>query len=415
MKIAVVGTGISGMVAAYLLNRDHDITVYEADDRVGGHTHTVDVLRNGCKHAVDTGFIVFNEKTYPNFIRLMKQLGVAWQKSEMSFSVKCRTTGIEFRPSTINSLFAQRRNALRPWFYRMVLDAFRFRRDASRLPRTDPDYRQTMASFLARQNYSRGFVDYFIVPMGSAIWSSDPKKFLEFPARFFADFFENHGFLNIRDQPQWLVIQNGSRQYIEPLTRRYRDRIRLNCPVRSIRRSKDGVSVKVDGSEVEIYDRVVVAAHSDQALAMLADPTDREREILGNIPYQENHTVLHTDHRILPEKRLAWASWNYLVSKPAAERVAVTYNMNRLQSLRSKAVFCVSLNLTELISPDKTIAEYPYAHPVYSPQSLAARRRYEEVSGRNRTFYCGAYWYNGFHEDGVKSALAVARHFGLGL
>jgi predicted NAD/FAD-binding protein len=248
--------------------------------------------------------------------------------------------------------------------------------------------------------------------MGAAIWSSDPVKFLDFPMRFFADFFQNHGFLNVTDQPQWLVIKNGSRQYIEPLTQNYRDRIRLNCPVRSIRRSKDSVVVKAEGGEPEAYDRVVIAAHSDQAIAMLADPSDRERDILGNIQYQKNHTVLHTDHRILPEKRLAWASWNYLVSEQTGGRVAVTYNMNRLQGIRSNAVFCVSLNLSELISPEKTIAEYQYAHPVYTPESLAARRRYEEINGENRTFYCGAYWYNGFHEDGVKSALTVAGHFG---
>ncbi len=412
MKIAIVGTGISGMVAAYLLNQDHEITVYESSDRVGGHTNTVDVSHENRNYAVDTGFIVFNEKTYPNFVRLMKHLGVAWQKSEMTFSVKCLKTGLEFRSSSINSLFAQRRNILRPWFYRMVLDLQRFKRDASALPTTDPDYRQTLASFIAQHKYTQGFVDYFIVPMGAAIWSSDPEKFLDFPMRFFADFFQNHGFLNVTDQPQWLVIKNGSRQYIEPLTRNYRDRIRLNCPVRSIRRSQDGVSITSDGGEPETYDRVVIAAHSDQAIAMLADPSDREREILGNIHYQENCTVLHTDHRVLPERKRAWASWNYLVSDKTAGRVALTYNMNRLQRLRSNAVFCVSLNLSEMISPEKTIAEYQYAHPVYTPGSLAARRRYEEINGENRTFYCGAYWYNGFHEDGVKSALAVAEHFG---
>jgi predicted NAD/FAD-binding protein len=414
MKIAVIGTGIAGMTVAYLLSPAHEITVYESNDYIGGHTRTVDVPINGHTYAVDTGFIVFNEKTYTHFIQLMRKLNIGWKDSDMSFSVQCARTGLEFRPSTLNTLFAQRRNLLRPSFYRMVLDAFRFKKESQELFETDRDYTQTLDEFLAHKKYSRAFIENFIIPMGEAIWSTDPVKFREFPARYFAEFFKNHGFLNVKDQPRWLVIQGGSRQYVAPLTRRFRDRIRLNCPVESVRRHADRVEIKARGHAADTYDQVVIAAHSDQALAMLADPSERERDILGAIAYQENETVLHTDASVLPKKRAAWASWNYHIPKEERGRVAITYDMNILQGLHAPVEFCVSLNYPEALALEKVIQQMVYHHPVYTPKSLAARQRYAEINGQNRTFYCGAYWYYGFHEDGVKSALAVGKHFGKG-
>jgi len=415
MKIAVVGTGISGMAAAYLLSEEHAVTVYEVKDYIGGHTHTHDVDLNGQTYAVDSGFIVFNAKTYPNFLKLMSRLGVAWQDSDMSFSLKCLRTGLEFRPSTLNTLFAQRRNLLRPSFYRMILDAFRFQRQSAILFGSDNQYERTLNEFLTQNNYSRWFIDYFIVPMGAAIWSADPEKFLEFPARYFAEFFKNHGFLNVKDQPQWLTIKGGSRQYIEPLTRRYKDNIRLNCGVEKIRRHDDYVEIKAGGLEMELFDCVVIAAHSDQALAMLDAPSDQEQEILGQIDFQKNDTVLHTDQSLLPQRRAVWAAWNYHIPPEDLGRVAITYDMNILQNLDAEKEFCVSLNMTEAIATEKIIARMIYHHPVYTPASLTARMRYDEINGQNRTYYCGAYWYYGFHEDGVKSALAVAKHFGKSL
>ena len=411
MRIAIVGSGISGLATAYLLSDGHDITVFEADDYVGGHTNTEDVAWQGRTYSVNTGFIVFNAATYPNFMNLMQRLGVEWQPSVMSFSVQCEKTGLEFSPSTLNSLFIQRINLLRPSFYRMLLDVYRFKRDSEELLRAD-DYSLTLEAFLKRKGYSRFFIQHFIIPMGEAIWSADPMEFDRFPARYFAQFFKNHGFFNVRNQPQWLTIKGGSRQYIRPITERFRDRIRLNSPVLSVRRRADGVEVNTASGRAENFDKVVIAAHSNQALSLLADASEAERAILGAIPYQENHTILHTDSSILPKKRAAWASWNYHIPKQALGRVAVTYNMNMLQNLDAPATFCVSLNLQAAIDRRQVIKQMVYHHPVYNPESLAARGRLKEINGVNHTYFAGAYWGYGFHEDGVKSALDVCRHFG---
>ncbi|MCJ7829795.1 MAG: FAD-dependent oxidoreductase, partial [Desulfobacterales bacterium] len=404
-------TGISGMTSAYLLSQDHEVVVYEANTYVGGHTNTVDVSLNGQQYAVDTGFIVFNEKTYPNFVKLMTRLNVGWQNSVMSFSVQCEKTGLEFSPTTLNSLFIQRRNLLRPSFYRMLWDVMRIKRDSQALLGSD-DYDLTLAAFLTDKGYSQAFVQHFIIPMGEAIWSADPVKFNEFPARYFAQFFKNHGFLNVKDQPQWLTIKGRSRQYIKPLTQPYADRIRLNCPVASVRRYPDCVEIQPQNEVAEKFDQVVLATHSDQALALLEDPTEAEGNILGAIPYQENQAVLHCDESLLPSKKAAWASWNYHIPQEDLGRVAVTYDMNILQSLGAPEELCVSLNLAKAIDPAKIHREMIYHHPVYNPQSLAARHRHREINGVNRTYYAGAYWGYGFHEDGVVSALEVCRHFG---
>jgi predicted NAD/FAD-binding protein len=414
MKIAVIGAGISGMVAAYLLCQDHDVVVFEANDYIGGHTNTIDVEFNGANHKVDTGFIVFNKENYPNFVKLMERLGVPYQPSNMSFSVQCEQTGLEYCPSTLNSLFAQRSNLFRPSFYRMLLEVFRFRREAQEILRAN-DHETTLGAYLEERGYSQIFINHFIIPMGAAIWSTDPKKFMEFPAHSFVQFFNNHGFLNVKDQPQWQVIKGGSQSYVKPLTRPYRDKVRLNCPVESIQRHTDYVEVRPRHGEVERFDQVVIAAHSDQALALLADPSDAEKEILGSIAYQENLTILHTDSSLLPKRRGVWASWNYHIPRQELGRVALTYYMNMLQSLTAPIDFCVTLNRPDIIDRTKIIREFNYHHPVYTPQGPMAQKRRREINGVYHTYFCGAYWGYGFHEDGVNSALAVCKHFGKSL
>ncbi|NIS78959.1 MAG: NAD(P)-binding protein [Anaerolineales bacterium] len=411
MKIAIIGTGISGMVAAHLLHEDHDIVIYEAEDYVGGHTHTIEVQRAGATYAVDTGFIVFNERNYPNFVKLLKRLDVPWQPSGMSFSFRDERTGLEYRPSSLSTLFVQRRNLRRPSFLRMVAEIFRFRRSARKLLRTGDDD-LTLGVYLRSRRFSEVFIHQFIIPMGAAIWSADPAQFEEFPARYFARFFHNHGFLNIRNQPQWLVIRGGSRQYVKKLIRPFRDRIRLGSPVVSIRRRNSRVELTAKDQDLEYFDYAIIAAHADQALAMLSDPSDAERNILGAFPYQENRTVLHTDVSFLPSRRSAWASWNYLVPKVRGDRVVVTYDMNILQTIRAPVEFCVSLNPHRLIEPGRVLRRMTYHHPVYTTKGLPAQQRRDEINGANRTYFCGAYWGYGFHEDGVKSALSVCRHFG---
>jgi predicted NAD/FAD-binding protein len=414
MRIAIIGTGISGMVTAYLLSDSHDIAVFEKNEYIGGHTHTIDVEVEGKTYAVDTGFIVFNEVTYPNFVKLLRRLDVPWKPSRMSFSLRCEQTGLEYSPSSLDAFFAQRRNMLRPLFYRMVLDIFRFRREALKLLNANNE-QVTLGAYLKREKYSPLFVEKFILPLGSAIWSADPVRFRQFPARYFVEFFHNHGFLKVRHQPQWLVIQGGSRRYVEKLTKPFADRIRLQCPVESLSRQDDYVEVRSRGGVAERFDAVVLAVHSDEALALLSDPSEKEREVLAAIPYQENLTVLHTDPSLLPRHRKCWASWNYHVPTESLGRVALTYDMNILQGLDAPVEFCVTLNHPTDIDPARVLRRLLYAHPVYTPGGVVAQGRREEINGVRRTYYCGAYWSYGFHEDGVKSALAVCEHFGKGL
>ncbi|MBS1213844.1 MAG: dependent oxidoreductase [Proteobacteria bacterium] len=406
MKIAIIGSGISGLVAAHHLHEAHDLSVFEANDYVGGHTHTHSIELGGMTWSVDSGFIVFNDWTYPNFIALLDELGVQSQPSSMSFSVKCERTGLEYNGTSLNSLFAQRRNLLRPSFLRMVRDILRFNQEAPKLLETGDD-RLTLAQYLADHAYSKAFRDHYIVPMGAAIWSANPAGMLDFPAKYFVRFFHNHGMLSVNRRPVWRVVRGGSHSYVEPLTRGFGDRIRLGTSIDRVTRSPSGVFVKPRGTEAEQFDAVVFACHSDQALAMLADASAEEREILAAIPYQENEAILHTDISVLPRKRLAWAAWNYHIRHDTRDRVAVTYNMNILQSLAAAETFCVSLNYGEAIAPNRIIRRTVYHHPVYTPAGVAAQQRHGEISGKNRTYYCGAYWGFGFHEDGVNSALRV--------
>ena len=410
MKIAIIGSGIAGNVAAYHLSREHEITVFEAGDHVGGHTHTHVVEQDGREIAVDTGFIVFNDWTYPNFVALLNELGVESQLSEMSFSVKCAASGLEYNGTTLNSLFAQRSNLLRPSFLRMIRDILRFNREAPAL--LEPDAPEvTLGEFLRENDYSAEFVRNYILPMGAAVWSACPQTMRGFPARYFVRFFRNHGMLSVNERPTWRTIRGGSARYVEKLTASFREHIRLRAPVESVRRAATHVLVKPCWGTAERYDHVFLACHSDQALRLLADATPLEREVLGAIAYQQNDVVLHTDSSILPKRRLAWAAWNYHLLEEEQDRACVTYNMNRLQRLETSAPLLVTLNMTDAIAPARIIKRLSYDHPLYTPQGVAAQARQAEINGVARTYFCGAYWRYGFHEDGVVSALHALEHF----
>lgn len=413
MRIAIVGAGISGLVVARLLHPRHEITVFEANDYAGGHTNTIRVDTPNETHHVDTGFIVFNDRNYPNFQRLLTRLGVGWQPSTMSFSVSDGTGAFEYSGGSPNGLFANRRHLVTPWFHRMVADLARFNRAARRLlAGADGGWDPSLGDWLERQRFSRAFIERLIVPQASAVWSADPRQMWTFPARFLVEFFDNHGMLGFRGRPRWRTVAGGSSRYVEALTAPFADRIRLRTPVAAILRGADRVLVRPRGGEVERFDEVVLATHSDQALALLTDASAREREILGALPYQRNEAVLHTDVRMLPRRRRAWASWNYHLQAEPAGRATVTYHMNRLQSLRAEREFCVTLNRIEAIDPARVLRTITYAHPVFTAAGVEAQRRFGELSGRRRTHFAGAYWGWGFHEDGVRSALRVAERFG---
>ncbi|MDD1010492.1 FAD-dependent oxidoreductase [Pseudomonas shahriarae] len=412
MKIAIIGSGIAGLTCAHLLNRRHDVTVFEAGDWVGGHTHTVQVSVEGRQYAVDTGFIVFNDWTYPNFIRLLGQLGVSFKPTEMSFSVNDPDSGLEYNGNNLNSLFAQRRNLLSPGFWGMLRDILRFNKEAQRdLNELRIDADMTLDDYLKAGGYGERFILHYIVPMGAAIWSMPMAEMLNFPLQFFVRFFKNHGLLSVSDRPQWQVIEGGSSAYIAPLTAAFKDRIRLNCPVKRVDRDEHGVVIHSPAG-IEHFDKVVFACHSDQALQILASPSEAERAILGALPYADNEVVLHTDTQLLPTRKLAWASWNYRLSGAGHTHAAVTYDMNILQGIESDTTFCVSLNQSAGINPNKVLARFTYAHPQFSLAAVAAQNRWAELDGVQHTHYCGAYWANGFHEDGVVSALRVAAAFG---
>lgn len=414
MRIAIVGSGISGLVAAYLLSTEHEIEVFEANDYIGGHTHTVDVDWQGERLAVDTGFIVCNDRTYPNFLKLLEHLGVPLQPASMSFSVRSDRAGLEFNGTSLSTMFAQRRNLFRPSFYRMLRDILRFNRESVELLKKADD-EITVGEYVENRGYSEPFIGWYLVPMGAAIWSCPPGVFRQFPMRFIVEFYHHHGLLSLSNRPQWYVIPGGSRNYVEKLTATFRDRIRLNSPVTSVRRFGDFVEVNVSGRPTERFDQVVFACHSDQALDILDDATRIEQQLLSEFPYQENAAVLHTDPSVLPRRKKAWASWNYHLPKAETEAATVTYNMNILQSLKSKHVYNVTLNETDRIDPEKILRTMTYHHPIYTTKRAAAQARHKELIQNGRTSFCGAYWGNGFHEDGVNSALTICESFGITL
>jgi uncharacterized protein len=410
MRIAIIGSGISGLTLAHHLHQHHDITVLEANSHIGGHTHTHAVDIFGKSYQVDTGFIVFNDRTYPNFNQLLDELKVPWQASHMSFSVRNEATGLEYNGTTINSLFAQRSNFFKPSFYGMITDILRFNKESLALLENGDEI--SLGQYLTKNNYKPLFIKNYIVPMGAAIWSTDAQQMMNFPARFLVRFFHHHGMLTVNNRPQWRTIVGGSARYVEKLTQNFMPQIRLNTPIDAVKRLKDCVKIKPQYDSEESFDYVFFACHSDQALKLLgANASAAERDILGAIPYQENSIYLHHDASLLPKRKLAWAAWNYHVTPTISDKVLVTYNMNILQNLQSAEPILVTLNHTNLINPAKVIKRLKYTHPVYTIAGASAQARHAEISGQNRTGYAGAYWRNGFHEDGVASALTALEHF----
>lgn len=411
MRIAVVGAGIAGLYCAWRLSRAHQVTIFEANDYAGGHTNTLDVERGGKSFAVDTGFIVFNERTYPHFCSMLRELDVAWQPSNMSFSLRCERTGLEYNGTTINTLFAQRRNLVRPSFLRMIADILRFNRESPEVLAGDDDT-LTIGDYLAKRDYSRSFIDYYILPMARSLWSVPAAAVLDFPARFFVDFFERHGFLTVNDRPQWLAVRGGSREYVRRLLLASgRASLKLNSPIAVVRRRPQRVLISTRAGGTETFDKVFLACHADQALAMLAEPTSDERAVLGAFPYAHNEAIVHTDETVLPRVARARAAWNYHLLADHQEPVAITYDMNVLQSITAPTRFLVSLNHARAIDARKIIRRINYAHPLYLPAGVAAQRRHRQINGCHETYYCGAYWRYGFHEDGVVSARTALVHF----
>jgi predicted NAD/FAD-binding protein len=413
VRIAVIGAGVSGLVAAHLLHRaGHDLSVFEAAGYAGGHTNTIRVDEPDASLDVDTGFIVYNDRNYPNFERLLGRLGVASQPSDMSFGVGDEDGDFEYASTSANGLFAKRAHLASPAFHKMVFDVRRFQREARALLASDTD--PSLAQWLRDTRFSDAFVDKLIVPQAAAVWSADPEQMWSFPARFLVQFFDNHGMLDLKERPRWRVIQGGSKRYVEALTAPVGDAIRLHTPVERVARTDDDVMVTPRGGDPERFDHVVLAVHADQALAILgADATACERELLGAFPFAPNEAVLHHDERLLPRRRRAWASWNYHLLSTPTGKPAVTYHMNRLQSLVSDRQWCVTLNRTEAIDPAMIVRTIQYAHPVFTVDGMRAQERVGEISGgRGRTHFCGAYWGWGFHEDGVVSGLRVARELG---
>jgi predicted NAD/FAD-binding protein len=415
-KIAIIGTGISGLTCGHLLHEKNDITLFEANNYIGGHTATKDVEVNGKQYSIDTGFIVFNDWTYPHFIKLMDKIGVQSQATEMSFSVKNIKQNLEYNGNTLNSLFAQRRNILRPKFWRIIRDILKFNKICKKGASENTDYgEETLHEFLTQHRFSDDFTYNYILPMCAAIWSTSLEDIKAFPFTFFLRFFNNHGLLNVTDRPQWRSIVGGSREYIKPLIVGFEDRIRLNSPVKSVSYCDGQKSICLKDDSEYLFDEVIFACHSDQALAILVAPSLLQKSILGDMRYAKNEVVLHTDYSVLPVRTLAWASWNYLIKGYDGESQApaiLTYNMNILQNIDSDTTFCVTLNNSKGINPAKVLGTYEYSHPQFNNQTVAAQQRWEEISGINGLHFCGAYWYNGFHEDGVHSALDVCKTFG---
>ncbi|EKE86903.1 NAD(P)/FAD-dependent oxidoreductase [Idiomarina xiamenensis] len=412
-QIAVIGSGISGLVCAHLLARRHQVSVFEKSEKIGGHTATVDINIAGQDYAVDTGFIVFNDRTYPNFKKLLSQLKVAWRDTEMSFSVTDPVSGLEYNGHNLNTLFAQRKNLFKASFYRLLSGILRFNKaaKAALAAGEDTDNRR-LGDFLAQHDIDDDVADRYLLPMIAAIWSASLAEAKDFPLGFFLRFFDHHGLLNVADRPQWHTIVGGSRSYLPALTAGFSDNIHVNSDIRAIERNQQGALLTFADNRQQQFDEVILACHSDQALALLRYASASERQILGAIPYQANQVVLHTDASLLPQQRRAWASWNYLLHGDSQRPSSVTYNMNILQGIDAPETLCVTLNNSAMIAADKILAEFVYHHPVYSIESLAARGQREQICGQQHTHFCGAYWYNGFHEDGVRSAIDVAKRFG---
>lgn len=412
-KVAIIGSGISGLTSAYLLNKHHNVQVFEINDYIGGHTATIDFELDQTPYSIDTGFIVFNDKTYPNFLKLLSQIGIQKQPTEMSFSVTNPVTGLEYNGNNLNTLFAQRRNIVNPRFWSLISQILKFNKlckalyDSNSIP-----VKLSLGEFLDDNGFNDYFCQNYILPMAAAIWSSSLNQVKQFELSFFIRFFYNHGLLNIQDRPQWYVIPGGSKSYIKPLIKDFEDKIHLNANIQAVTRNSDGVELTFENNRTEQFDDVIFACHSDQALKLLSDPTENEKAVLSAMPYVNNEVVLHTDKAMLPKRELAWASWNYLLSGDEDALASVTYNMNILQGLDVEPTFCVTLNKTDAIDPEKIIRKFNYTHPVFSTESQKAQLQRDTICGKHNTHFAGAYWYNGFHEDGVRSGVDVAKRFG---
>lgn len=414
MRIAIIGSGIAGMSCAHLLRTTHEVTLFESESRPGGHAHSHEITLGGSVVKADTGFLVYNEAAYPLFIRLLEELDVPTQASDMSFSVTDEGLGLEWRGSSISTVFTQRKNIVNPRFLRMLLDVLRFNRLGRSLLHNPPGDEVTLATVLAKGRWSQAFYDWYLIPLGSSIWSADPSTFTQMPAATFARFFERHGLFKLRQKPRWRTVSGGSVSYVEALLAplRAEGRLRLNTKVQSIHRESDGISLEIE-TGTEYFDQVILACHSDQALALLSDPSPQEQELLSAIAYQPNRTTLHTDTRLLPRSRRAWASWNYLRSATDSSEATLTYLLNRLQGFDEEYPLMVTLNKDKEIDPGKVIASMDYQHPVFNPAAIAAQGRRTEINGVRNTWYCGAYWAYGFHEDGLQSAVEVCEALGI--
>ncbi|CAI1978735.1 protoporphyrinogen oxidase [Serratia fonticola] len=416
MKIAIIGSGIAGLTCAWRLAGHHQVTLFEAEPTVGGHTATVDVTTPQGTYAIDTGFIVYNNRTYPRFMGLLSELGISGQKTQMSFSVHNPQSGLEYNGHTLTSLFAQRRNLVNPAFWGLLREIVRFNRLAKEALAGDVNENATLETFLEQHGFSAFFARHYILPMGAAIWSSSLQEMRRFPLPLFLRFFEHHGLLDVTHRPQWYVVRGGSREYVRAILTQLGDRLtlHLNAPVQQVIRHNDGVEIQLAQSS-HTFDQVIFACHSSQALAMLAHPTPAESEVLGDIGWQHNEVVLHSDPRWLPVRERAWASWNYRLSERDQASACVTYNMNILQGLpEGSPLFCVTLNPETPVDERYVWKRFVYEHPMFNPKSWRAQSRRGEINGHQRSWFCGAYWYNGFHEDGVRSALDVVKGIAAG-
>lgn len=413
-RIAVVGAGIAGLSAAWLLSRSHDVTLFEANDYPGGHSHTVDVTLDGMTAPVDTGFLVFNDRTYPNLIALFDHLGIASCASDMSFSVRIAAENIEWAGSNLAAVFAQRRNLLRPRFWGMLSDILRFNREATAIAQGREGYAATLGEFLAAGGYGRAFRDWYLLPMAGAIWSCPTATMLDYPARTFFAFCANHGLLQVSDRPQWRTVIGGSRTYVNRLVAEIGE-VRVNAPVAAVLRRPEGVTLRLAGGDTQRFDAVVLACHSDQALRLLGDADTAEHEVLGAIRYQDNSVILHSDERFLPRSRAAWSAWNYHAQHSAAQTqpVGVSYLINKLQPLPFSRPVIVTLNPGDEPRPATVIDRYSYAHPVFDQAGIAAQERLSQLQGQRNTWFCGAWAGYGFHEDGLKAGMAVAADLGV--
>lgn len=410
-RIAVIGSGISGLSAAHYLSRSHEVHLFERDNRLGGHTHTVMVESESGPIPVDTGFIVHNHRTYPNFCRLMRELGVEAQPSDMSFAVTERSGAFEYASHGLPGFFAQKRNWLSPSHYRLLSEILRFNREAPKLLDKPDAEALTLGEFLNAGGYAQVFIDRYLIPMAGAVWSMAPEVMPAFPAVTLVRFMRNHGMLGINTHPKWKAIRGGSHSYLAPIAAPFRDRIARGSQIRSVERGERCVTLRFADRPEQQFDEVVFACHGDQILPLLADPSDTERQILGSFTTSRNETCLHTDARMLPVRQGARASWNYLLGDSG--RVTVTYHVNRLQSLRTKENYCVTLNAYGAIESQRMLRSMVYEHPLYTRAAIRAQERWSEISGHNRTHFCGAYWFYGFHEDGVRSGIRVAETLGV--